>query len=563
MPRPSGSDHGRRMQVYLPAFVCLLLLYPSGTECQSNATDSPALTDVTIEQISVWRRVWAGEEVEVNLALRNRGADDAEVQVGWQTSAITAVLERGQTELTIPAEQTREVRFVFHAPEVARRTKVICRVVAESATGKAESSRQVSVLPRWEADALAAPLSGQTVGLIDFSRSIAPLLQKGGVAFQELTNSVAVRYFTGNIVLVVASDMLMAQPALQRELLAATERGTRIAWFGEGRAEAGFSTSLFDAETAPLASQPLPVIDSTIAAPGHPVVAELAPDDLSHWRDVSGVTKLGPSLAWPKSGNFRALVRAASAGLPLVLEVPWGKGSIIFCQPPVLGCVEEEPAAHLLLRGLLRACTMPMPDLAPAALFAAPEGRWDKLLTDIGIVADHNPGSVAKGRLAILCVDEESEYWTGADSSVRLEAARNHLARGGKCLVLGAYPESQPVLDALGLKTTVTVRSFSRVEPIQTVSSHRSPEMWGILAADLDSLGPGYATVLASEQIDFMELVEPGVIWKCSPPGATGTVICAHLRPLDEPSTTDRAVLIQMLTNIGVLIELPGDKGPW
>ena len=107
--------------VMMPAFVCLLLLYPSGTECQSNATDSPALTDVTIEQISVWRRVWAGEEVEVNLALRNRGADDAEVQVHWQTSAVTAVLERGQTELTIPAEQTREVRFVFHAPEVARR----------------------------------------------------------------------------------------------------------------------------------------------------------------------------------------------------------------------------------------------------------------------------------------------------------------------------------------------------------------------------------------------------------------------------------------------------------
>lgn len=129
-------------------------------------------------------------------------------------------------------------------------------MAAESAAGKAEYSCQVSVLPCWEVDALAALLSGQTVGLVDFSRSITPLLQKGGVACQELTNSVAVRHFTGNIVLVVASDMLMAQPALHRELLAAAERGVRIAWFGEGRAPAGFSTSLFGAGTDQLASQP-------------------------------------------------------------------------------------------------------------------------------------------------------------------------------------------------------------------------------------------------------------------------------------------------------------------
>ncbi len=563
MHRPSGSDHQRRMQICLLAFVCLLLLYPSGRECQSNATDSPALTDVTIEQISVWRRVWAGEEVEVNLALRNRGADETEVQVHWQTSAITAVLERGQTELTIPAGQTSEACFVIHAPSVRRRSELVCQAVVTTEVSRHQGSCHVSVFPLWETASLARLLSGQRIGLVDFDGALGSLLEEASVAWLDLSSPVAVRHFSGELILVVASDMLMAQPALQQELLAAAERGTRIAWFGEGRAEASFSTSLFGPGTARLASQPPPVIESTIAAPGHPVVVELAPDDLTDWRCNGTVAGLGPPLEWPSGGNCRALARAASAGLPVVLEVPWGKGSIIFCQPPVLGCLEAEPAAHLLLRGILRACTMPMPELAPAALFAAPEGRWDKLLTDIGIVADRNPRSVAKERLAILCVDEESEYWTGAGSSVRLEAARGHLAQGGKCLVLGAYPESQPVLDALGLKTTVTFRSFSRAEPIRTVSSYRSRAMWGILAADLDPLSPGYATVLPSRQIDFVELVEPGVIWKCSPAGTTGTVICAQLRPSPEPSATDRAALIQMLTNLGVLIERPESEGPW
>jgi len=560
MQRPSGPD---KMRICLLAFVYLLLLYPSGTECQSNATDSPALTDVTIEQISVWRRVWAGEEVEVNVRLRNLGADEAEVQMRWQTSAITAVLERGQTELTIPAGQTSEACFVIHAPSVRHRCELVCQAVVTTEVSRDQGSCQVSVFPPGETTSLARILSGRRIGLVDFDGALGSLLGEASAAYLDLSSSVAVRHFSGELILVVASDRLATQPVLHRELVQAAENGARVIWFGEGRPGGGFSTSLFGAGTAQLASQPPPVIESTIGAPGHPVVVELAPDDLTDWRCSSTVSGLGPPLEWPRGGNFRALVRAASAGLPLVLELPWGKGSIIFCQLPVLGCVEEEPAAHLLLRGLLRASTMPVPELAPAALFAVPEGRWDKLLTDIGIVADRNPGPLAKGRLAILCADEESEYWTNADSSVTLGAARNHLAQGGKCLVLGAYPESQPVLDALGLKTTVTLRSFSRAEPIRTVSSYRSPEMWGILAADLDSLSPGYATVLPSRQIDFMELVEPGVIWKCSPSGTTGTVICAQLRPLDEPPTTDRAALIQMLTNLGVLIERPEAEGPW
>lgn len=535
------------------ALVCLLLASVTGFPQQGEGlSEGSSVAQVTVEEMLAPERVWGGEEVQVTLVVRNRGPE-TKARLAWATGAASALLEGGGEDMELPAEGTSEFAFTVFAPEVKRRTLLICQSTLSFPGYEEKCSRELSVFPAWLPASLQGILSGWRVGVVEFGGTLTSLLEEADLPYQDVSTPSAVRNSTSNLILVAGSHEVAGDPSLQDELVLAARGGTRVVWFGEGREWVSSEDGRLRLQR-PGEEQPLPSVSAgAITAPGHLVVGELLAGDLSRWRST-GCVGFGPPLPWPKRGNYRALAREEPSGEPLILETFVGEGSMTICQPPVLESLQTEPAAHLLFRGLLEAATSPLPELGPCALFAEVGGRWESFLRDLGIVAVRNRDSVDKGEMAILCADEEADGASTAQPA-EMKALGKHLARGGKCLVLGACPEVVALLEALGLQTT-TVASPDEAGPMHILADYQHPLLWGVLAADLASLSPGCGRILpGADATDCVELAEPQMVWKCSPPALAGTIIHAHFRVPAEPSAKDGAVLAQMLTNLGVLLE--------
>ena len=90
-----------------------------------------------------------------------------------------------------------------------------------------------------------------------------------------------------------------------------------------------------------------------VAAPHHPVLAGIGPGDLRWWNTGSEQVTAN-ALVKPRYG---ALTSLADVGPGLassaLAEAPYGSGTYLFCQFPVISAAAREPVAAVLLRNLV------------------------------------------------------------------------------------------------------------------------------------------------------------------------------------------------------------------
>jgi len=295
-----------------------------------------------------------------------------------------------------------------------------------------------SALPR---TTLAVP-GKLALGLYDPPGSTAALLSRFSIPFTAVTNLRTAPYDR--------LDLLVAgRNALVNEPVAEVGPETLTAKWQEFAQRGGWIVVLEQTNypswvPGDVTLQPF---DASFAFPNseHPVTQGLAPEDLRWWADDHRLVT--QALSSPSRGNFRVLASVGSKnGLEYAaaVEVPFGKGGVLYSQWLLTRRCDVEPLAGVLLQRLFNYCAPGHGHLSPrpAALLAEPDSAAVGKLAEIGLQAENFSGRLTNCDPAIysvLIIAGGDTAWN--EASGHLSSLTNYVQRGGK-LVLHRPPAS-------------------------------------------------------------------------------------------------------------------------
>ena len=284
--------------------------------------------------------------------------------------------------------------------------------------------------------ALSLP-SGYRVGLYDPAGTTAPVL--AGLAYASVTNLSTAVYSQLDL-LVIGRHALQPEsvPAIGLNTISSEWqdfmwRGGRILVLEQTNFPAWMPLGIgLITETANFA---FPVS-------GHPLVANLGPEDLRWWRGDQAVAKA--SLRLPSRGNFRPLAHVGSQqGLDraALLEVLVGRGGMVCCQFLVGERFATEPIAGVLLQRLLNyGANTATPHYA--GLLAEKDSSQAQTLQRVGLIAENILGRLATidlNRFPVLILAGTNAGWI--EAAQNLSALQAYVGQGGH-LIVHRPPES-------------------------------------------------------------------------------------------------------------------------
>jgi hypothetical protein len=248
--------------------------------------------------------------------------------------------------------------------------------------------------------------------------------------------------------------------------------------------------------------------------PDHPLLAGLKPDHLHDWRGSATLLpprlsytlrpRHGPTVQWcgidmprlwrcgcrgnvasvliekPACGDFLSVVDGGYAlQYSPLLEMREGQGMVLFCQMDVTGRTENDPAADLLTRNILRYVTTWKPRPARRAVYAGdPAGR--RHLEAAGFaVGDYAVGELKNARILIV----------GPGGGAKLAGDRSAigawLRAGGRVLALGLDQDEARAF----LSLQITTKNQEHIAAYFAPPAARSP-LAGVAPADVHNRDP-------------------------------------------------------------------------
>jgi len=465
---------------------------------------------------------------------------DAPAEIVWRARVERGVVQRGRVD--VPASGRRVIDVTLPA----MRARVTLHIELQlQRDGRTLASRReaVDLFPRklLTGGGIARP-GIAPVGLYDPDGVIAPVLKRNGVAFVPLRSELEVRTLRSRILLVApgrAEDVCEPVNAFWQ----AARRGATLLCLEQPRYPR-WTPARGNARDAAPGRAPI----ERVVGDGHPLLRDLAAGDLNRW-DGRGALVTG---ALPRLKGIRARP-ALRAGSGAVLWEAWpGKGRAIFCQLKVGARLQDEPAAHLLLRNLLvYARSAPTPRWVAAQGFAIP--------------AD----AMARGRLdmrrftALASEDEPAATCFIAPASAArggLTSLSQILATGGT-VALFVKPDpaaARSVNDLIRRTWRHDPRwpspVFETVEggaagPVRPDYSHKLS--WGIAKDDVRRARfKNRGALRARRAVDgFTEVIRPGIMLEYRRGGAR-LILCAVGPVPLKPEDRGRFVK-QLLVNLG------------
>jgi hypothetical protein len=494
--------------------------------------------------------IWSRETVRFRVSFTNQEALSGALFLQWEVVVSGAVLERGSAALPLSGEKTAEITFT--APAVRHPADGECRMAVSRGEETLATCRfAFTVFPRWDPKPLQRTLEGGDVGVADPSGALQNLLGQHLSPIPSLNTATAVRSLRGRVL--VLGPGARSSPGLIESALEAAETGLTVLW-----CEPGDTTKRKAQFGLPEAHETKPG-RRLVLAPKHDGLAGLRPQDLDSWREPTG-----PEYAMdpPEEGNFRGLLVDADAERYLLLEMFPGAGRIVLCQLPVATAFEAEPAAPMLFESLLRYALEEVPKFQPASLMAPPGSKLSLLLEKAGVALAPEPQTDS---LFIVAADSQAVAYAQAHEPKLADKIRRHLEAGGKCLFMGAEPESAAWLEAAGLRGI----AFEPPTKDFTLRVEEEPLSAGISPADLEAAlqavkdGPGFRYQVAQTEKGPPEgrrvAVSPGAVVK-APVGAGEAILC-QLTLDQAPEERPAIRLVQvLLTNLGVRIERKNEQ---
>ena len=367
------------------------------------------------------RRFFVGESVSRTLNVFNDTPAAGDFTLRWGVGA-----SRQSRALSLEAAGKRTETVAFTAPgtegdftlglELLRGTEVVF-----------SNTLAYTALTR---STLVAPPHAR-LALFDPTGTTSALFQREGVPFVSITN-LATETYAGFNLLVVGRDALTNSPVPE---VGSGGLGGRWDDFMKGGSwivvleQANYPNWM--PLTLTLANEA-----SHFAFPvsGHPVVAELSPDDLRWWRGDHRVAHR--QIRVPARGNFQTLAHIGTvtgldhAGL---LEVRRGRGGLLCSQLRVSERFDFEPLAGRLLQRLLdyAAAGSTVPS-RHAGLLTEPDSTAAQTLNRVGLLAENLHGHIATADLSgypLVLVAGGSNAWS--EAQIQLNRLTNYVAAGG------------------------------------------------------------------------------------------------------------------------------------
>jgi hypothetical protein len=268
--------------------------------------------------------------------------------------------------------------------------------------------------------------------------------------------------------------------------------------------------------------------------------------DFTWWQGESSV------MAAPDDCNFRGLIasKGESTGFRLI-ESYTGHGRIILCRLPVVSRFHTEPAARMLLENLLSYALSEIPLFSAATIWSPPTNGITVLTLKSGI--ETSAQVISKG-VMIVTADSDAAAYAQANEPSLAEKIRAHLESGGKCVFIGASPDSIPFLENCGLRDLsfepAPKNIIFKVQPV--------PLAWGIsceqLIAASTAGGETLVKYVVSSDSKVTVAATPGVIVKAQV-GSGEAILCQFA--LDRAPEDPACILLfrELSTNLRVRIK--------
>jgi hypothetical protein len=450
--------------------------------------------------------VYGGGTLTRTYAVYDEAGTQRTVTVSWRLRLDHGPTRSGARRVGVPPDGKVDVTFDIPVPTVKRITSGT--VTVEVAVGRDtlySSPAPVTVYPKsagqrtTKAELAAAVL--EAAGSTATSDALAAL----GVATRSITDLSALP--TGTEVLVLGEGATVTATSDQAGAVIDFVRGG-------GRVLSFAQTTLPQLLPWPVLLAASQQTVAHVTAPHHPALAGIGADDLRWWQtDAEQVVQA--AMVKPRYGAFTSLADVgpglASAALA---EAPYGSGTYLFCQFPVISASPAEPVAAVLLRNLVDyLATRPT---APRARLGVVTADGSPVATTLTAAAADYTSVTDTTKLSdvdVLLVD--------AAAGVDTAAVASWVAAGGTLWVNGL---SQDTLSGLSgaLPKGVTLTALDTAHQLGVVTTGKSALADGLNNADLD--WPGSATPLVDATVSgsggTSALDSRGVDWASFAKGA-------------------------------------------
>jgi hypothetical protein len=413
------------------------------------------------------------------------------ISVSWTLRLEGEPSRIGSQQVSVPPDGKVDVTFEIALPTVPR-TTVGSLTIDIDAHGDPQYSHEapITVYPR----SVAARTSTTTL-------SAAVLETGGSTATSSALASlgVTVRTITDLSSLPTGGELLVFGEGA--DVTATTDEVTALIAFvkGGGRVLSMAQQTLPQLLPWPVLLASSPQTIAHVVAPHHPVLAGVGAQDLRWWNTASEqVVQAG--MVKPRYGAFTSLADIgpglASSALA---EVPYGSGTYLLCQFPVVAAAADEPIAAILLRNLLD--YLAARPAAPGATIGVVSASGSPAAATLAAAAvDTTPVTALDqstlSELTAILVDASSAE---AVSLVTGQAAavNSWVAGGGTLWINGLAPATLSSLGAV-LPTGLTLNTLDAEHQFGAVTTGESALADGLTNADLDWLGAATALVSAT-----------------------------------------------------------------
>jgi len=413
-------------------------------------------------------RFYSGKTIKRDINLHHDLLVDADVTFAWSLEQGDETLQQGETSFQMTSGDLERFAVELKMPTVDKPTS-LAFVTSVTRAGKRAftETHDYTVYPAYN---LRLP-EGVRLGIFDRARKTSLAFRQQGIPFVEF----------GTIEPGTVDDLKQLNCLLIGEGGLDQARLPRLRPALDPYLQAGGVIICLRQESDLewiCSAKPLPLDlrrTTTISwprSPDHPILKGITNDMLRYWNE-DNIVSTADFLKAPRTG-WRPIVD--SGGLQglrwaSIVEMPVGRGAIVFCQMHLINKIEGEPATMRLLENLVAyAATRKPTEPAGIRTIAVKDSPMVKRLKSLGIELNDDADA------EVVVVD------AGVNTDEQLTTSlAQQLVKGRTVLLHGLTPENLGAWDKL-LPTDVELKKVDKLHAVR-VAQH--PLLAGISATDL------------------------------------------------------------------------------
>jgi hypothetical protein len=475
----------------------------------------------------------------------------------WRTFVFSAPIQHEQKELVLAAQEKKELEFVLDMPAASRRVTLDWRILVMAETGEEKHSRRnFDVFPAEPQERFRHLLTNKKVGLYDPKGETEKLLQHLNAECSSLKRRAELKNFNGTLLIVGNTAVTDQDKAIYSILRDKVTEGLSILFL-----EQDFLPDQF---VLPLAFSSEKSRRARGLAHGHPLFDNLREGDLENWRGDGVIAR--SLLEKPQNGNFLVLVdepptaNGRDSRGALVLEIPHGKGRMLFSQVLLIEKYDSEPVAGILLENIIRYGLTSRDPYKNVALFGREQNHLFNFIKELGTTTIENPANIIDFQIIIITPREDFESSMRRITPDFFAGIHHFIQRGGCLMIFDMQPQMYNRLRGIfpqeigfQMKAPQFPLLFKRDDPI----------FWGIAEEDLLQCHFSTTSLSFAHTPESRELIRPGKM-SIFRTGKGKIIVCQLDFAEENTKEATMRVVSQLLTNVGIPIQAhqseKGDK---